>query len=206
MTTTASPLGVPEDKQIMQARLKLQRVWNTILSPTEFAAWEAFLDDNPPVDMAGHTYVNHEPTTMSEILVTRETQYAWSQIFGVYRFNFDFVRTPSEPATTNLVVSDAAIDIGQLLLTFTQTTSVIAQLPVVAYGTAPIAAGVPSLRSYLRPLCFFRMPGSTQRRNLHNCYHFRYNIDPRAPLALSACYVDNNNMMHPASNILLYTG
>lgn len=117
-----------EDKAIMLARASLEQYWLTQLSGADQAAWLAHWATRKPHDAYGRTYDVTVRTSLQTTIRPPETIYAWSQIFGTYRFNLPPVTTPT-----------SATEIGVLISWHTLTAT--AQIVTVDSYTDPAESG-----------------------------------------------------------------
>jgi hypothetical protein len=202
MTTTVSKLGVPEDKLILQERTRLERYWYNNLTDTQRELWNAYLDDNPPTDFAGHIYVITVPTAQNEILVNEAVRYAWSQIFATLRFGLAPVDEPVALTLPNLLLANLTITETTATVDVDQDPRTIAGLRVLLYATPAIDPITNVPWSIFRPLCFPYLTSFPSVRDFRTCYIFRYAVPPPTDFALSGGFVDPNNQFQRSTIVL----
>jgi len=125
-----------EDGALMTARRTLEYVWTDQLTDTERGAWTDYFAEYPPTDFVDHVYVTHAPTGWNNVRVSAATQYAWSQIYGVTRFNAPFLAAPSVVDRPTLTLSNIDISPTQAQATISSSAPRSAHLGILLYAWA----------------------------------------------------------------------
>jgi hypothetical protein len=194
-----------EDKALMAERQRLEIIWVYQLSDDDHAAWAAHFATRPPTDIFPRAYVTGTPTTMSQVHVSPATQWAWSQIYGTFRFNQPYVESPSDdpdtpPTLSNLTCDDRG---GRLTIATLDTTPLPWQWILFTTDTLLPNGGNP--RSRLRPSCCHPQNQTSEGWSFQQCYTYRWGHAPAPPFAVASAAVNANNELVVGAQTLFAT-
>lgn len=102
------------DSRIMRQRSRLEDYWRNTLTDDERTAWSGYMDITPPTDASQHSYVTFTPNRLNQVLVTRQTQFAWQWIYAVNYFAASPTRTPLSATDPDIQITDYDDDSHQL--------------------------------------------------------------------------------------------
>lgn len=138
MGRTPAPLGPNwpnEDKIIIKARQALELIWFSVLTNADRAAWMSRWLIYSPQDINAHIYTPYVPTGPGATQVAPQTAYAWSQIFGFYRFKLPAVLTPTPYTPIAPQVTDLRLTTNNFLLYYDASASGLNPVNCLVWAT-----------------------------------------------------------------------
>jgi hypothetical protein len=202
-----------EDKIIVQNVSYLESVWFNLLSDANRAAWMDRWVTKPPMDIQLNKWTPYMPTSFQEKRATAQRVYAWSQIYGFYRYHLDPVLDPLDitnptvtmsnfQPTTNSLPVDYAIDppIGGAI----HFAVWIANYALLGPGNNKRAKSSTNGlgRNALRPMCFMTLNSSGGTLDAINCFKLRAGKDPDFAASATGALINGNNELVPSLDLL----
>lgn len=197
-----NPVYKGEDKILMQVRAVLERAWFNDLTPTDRAAWLSRWLTRPPMDIQFRTYAPYTPTVFSMVQVLPQTSYAWSQIYGFYRYGNAIVTTPSDPIDPVLSMSNFNPHIDTLPMDYSLAPDPGAPYQIIYFASGPTGPTIGDGRAAVRPMCFSTQSDATETLDFINCWMLRYGGTPEGIITATAGFVNRNNELVPSPDTL----
>jgi hypothetical protein len=118
----------------MHVASALEQFYLSSLSPTQQDDWNAQMDDDPPVDAAGHSYVFGTRTAKGQVPLTRARQFAWQWAFGVRYFAMTPTTEPDTTLDTTINVTGVWNTAGSLIVSLNGNYTPPATGGILFYG------------------------------------------------------------------------
>jgi hypothetical protein len=187
-----------EDKIIIAVRQWLEGHWLNGLTSTQRTAWTTLFASKPPQDITGRQYITGTPATMLQTKVLPQTQYAWSQIYGVYRF-FNVQRdAPASTTTTTPLITPIDFS-GSRVWVETQFAPFQAtQRQFIIFFTQSSGPLLGDGLARLRPIGWANAPFTPAGWDVGAGYTYRFGPKLPGQVVLTMATVDENNMLNPS--------
>jgi hypothetical protein len=194
-----------EDKAIMLERARLERFWLSSISPTDQAAWIARWLTRPPNDAHGRTYILGPRTTLQQTVRPPETIYAWSQIFGTYRFNRSPVSAPLSVTENPVFCTWSEADNDHVRLTGSPMVIPTPAWPLLVYVSPCLtpSKGISVVQTAF--MCATFTVGSAQTIDLVHEWRARFKRIAGAPILAQTFTINENNELSQAWNLAVTT-
>lgn len=182
-----------EDKILMQKRGQLEGLWFSALTAGDRAAWLAHWVTRPPMDIQFRTYSPAIPTAFNMVQVLPQVAYAWSQIYGTYRFGNSIVTSPS--ALVDPVISSSGFTphVDTLPITYSITPDPGPDYQIIIFASGPSGPKQGNGRSSVRPMCFNTQSDPAEELDFLPCWMLRYGGPPEGHISCTCGFVNANN-------------
>lgn len=185
----------------MLARGRLEVYWLNTLSPSDRTAWRARWTTRPPTDALGRTYQTAPRSTLQQTVRPEETVYAWTQIFGVYRFDSAAVAEPAALALAEIEITNAFTPPGVVQLTLTSNGTAPQPFRLVVHATEPLTPSVSNVPARLRPVGAFFNVFDGDTLDVTAQYFRRFAPHATRPFFLRASHVNANNELDASTQL-----
>jgi hypothetical protein len=189
---TQVQISPSEDKIIIAQRTRLEMFWLNSLTPTDQANWLTLWATKPPGDITGRTYSPFTPTT---------TTYAWSQIYGMYRFGNVAMLTPATTSTTTATLSPIRTTTTELAFQVSLNPLVPSQAQFIAFANQSHGPLNGNGLTRLRPLGWDTADSSTEYYDATAGYNYRFGALRIGTLELTMATIDENNTLQPSATV-----
>jgi hypothetical protein len=194
-----------EDASIMFERARLEGIWTNALTEENRLAWLNRWTVRPPSDAVGRRYVLDERQTLKDTVRPPATLYAWSQIFGTFRFNLDPVHTPTDCPEPELVTEIRCAGLNDLRATVTSNGTAPDGFSFVMHATKPLP-GFATPKPYdLRPIGNFIHGTDGVEIQLRGAYAERWTPRPGERALFRAQAINANNELVPVRSVAVAT-
>ena len=194
-----------EDGAIMRARQRLEHVYNDQMTDAQRLAWLAYLAAHPPRDAAGHKYVVGTPPDWYAVAVQPYTQYAWSQIFGVYRIGIVPILDPASVGFPSLAVSTLQATTSVIQIAATSSHATADSVALLLYTTPPWAPDAALDPAQLRPVGQWTPDRLPRYLDITDAMFASWDVIMPGPFGLTLFAIDKNNMLVYNSTITTIT-
>jgi len=191
-----------EDAEIMAAREEAEHWWRTLAQPEEKAAWIARLDTRPPFDIKERFYITTAPSNRAQFLVSRQTQYAWSQIWGTLRLGRQLITTPTTPTPKGLVFTDWLHTAEALTVSLDYVDHDGDLSGVSVYATPPCRGSPHAPQWLLRHVETFSEANLPLTFDISTRYLERWPLDTEPNLWLRAGLINANNELSSLTPVI----
>lgn len=202
-----------EDKIIMRQVAYLESVWSNQLTDANRAAWMTRWLTRPPRDIQLNYWTPYTPTSFAEKKATEPRVYAWSQIYGFYRWHKSPVFSPASVSDPTVTMSNFQPTTDSLPVDYALTPAVggvfmfavwIAnfQLAGPHSNSQPRSAGSGLGRNALRPMCFMLLSSPSGTLDAIDCFRLRGGESPKFAASATGAFVNVNNELVPSLDLL----
>lgn len=189
----------------MLLRATAEQHWTNNMSSTDQAAWVARWLTRPPLDAYGRVYFLGPKTETTQTVRPAPTIFAWSQLFGVYRFGNDFADTPTDDFGRTVDVKVTSADNKTLTILAKAREDDGATYPLLCYASPALSPGQTPVPKKAAFLAAFPLYIDNSPLDLFPWWNTWYSPVNGADIVLMCYSISETNTLSPAGTGAIVT-